>query len=91
LTNIIKHAHAKKAIIQLGHNKDFVHLSVLDDGMGIKNASREGTGLLGLQERVNLLGGQLTLTSQPGHGVLLQVKIPWEQDAVAAGSNRKQE
>jgi signal transduction histidine kinase len=55
----------------------YLHLSIRDDGIGGADAAN-GSGLTGLVDRVEALGGQMTISSQPGCGTSLAVKIPLE-------------
>jgi signal transduction histidine kinase len=81
LNNIIKHAQAKHARIVLTFGPEIV-LSVRDDGIGFKledmlneDNPRMAWGLLGMQERVNLINADLTLASAPGQGTALTVRL----------------
>lgn len=84
LSNIRKHAQANTVEIRLKHTSPRALLiSVSDNGQGLKNnfdlstlAAQEHYGLLGISERVALLGGRLRLQNQPGGGLILQVEIP---------------
>lgn len=80
LTNIARHAGAAKADIQLGFSDNCWNLSIQDDGSGLDEAGcrRDGIGLIGMKERVRILGGTFNLTSVPGKGVLISVQIPAE-------------
>lgn len=80
LTNIARHAGAAKVEIQLGFSENCWNLSVRDDGCGIDEArsSHVGIGLIGMKERVQILGGTFKLASTPGQGVLISVQIPAE-------------
>ncbi len=75
LTNVRKHAHARHAEITLTYAAEDVRLSVRDDGVG-SDALTGGFGLVGLRERVQLLGGDLHCTSGPDAGFTLEVRIP---------------
>jgi signal transduction histidine kinase len=87
LTNIRKHAGATKALLYLstsdGPEKEGqVELSVLDNGQGATAGSDEqapGFGLLGMRERVTLLGGTMRAGPEPGHGWRVAVVIPSKQ------------
>ncbi len=79
LTNILKYADAKKVLIRLKYLKGKIRLSVRDDGNGIKDVNTRGTGLLGLQERLHLLDGELKVESPSGKGVHLRASIPWHK------------
>jgi signal transduction histidine kinase len=77
LTNIAKYAHATSATVRLeGLNKSVV-LHVGDNGTGGADPTR-GTGLRGLADRVEALGGKLELHSPPGQGTVLTASIPYE-------------
>ncbi len=70
LSNALRHAEAKRIEIRGDLTATQLILSVTDDGQGFEpaNARSEGLGLRNLRERVNLAGGQLDLTTQPGKG-----------------------
>ena len=81
LTNIVRHAQASRVEVDLTLEGDRLTLRVRDDGIGISHDQLVGSlGLLGLQERVSLLGGQLTITGQPGHGTEVLATLPLGQD-----------
>ncbi|MBV9336339.1 MAG: sensor histidine kinase [Solirubrobacterales bacterium] len=75
LTNIAKYAQATAATVRLEANNKNVVLSVGDNGAGGADPNH-GTGLRGLADRVEALGGRLELHSPPGHGTLLTASIP---------------
>lgn len=77
LTNADKHAEASE--VNVGANTDDVnlHLSIRDDGIGGAD-TRKGSGLIGLKDRVEALGGDLQIVSNPGSGTSLDVTIPLE-------------
>ncbi len=75
LTNIVRHAQAPRAVLTLDVTGRGVTLIVADNGRGFDVAQaqadpRAGLGLRNMRERLEPLGGQLTLSSQPGHTVL---------------------
>jgi len=79
LTNVAKYAQATATEIRLERDGDWVELSVRDDGRGIEAADQDkrGTyGLLGIRERVTLLGGEVAITGEPGLGSEIRVRIP---------------
>lgn len=82
LTNILKHANARRVFVKLKYYKEYIVLSVKDDGKGILTGAHQGTGLLGLEERLHLLGGEIKVESLPGKGVHLQAKVPWKIETV---------
>jgi PAS domain S-box-containing protein len=86
LTNVAKHARASQVWVTLRQDVSQVNLSVEDDGQGFDREAAEpaadhpwGIGLLGMQERLELLGGRLEVTSRPGRGTRLVARIPWRE------------
>jgi len=81
LTNTIKHARARRIAVTLKTLPHMVRLFVLDDGAGFNPQAdaqqREGIGLLGMEERIEALGGRMTLVSQKDKGTALLAEIPW--------------
>lgn len=87
LANVAKHSKATRVSIQVRKLRDFVTLEVNDNGGGfnfraVKFSKKKGTrlGLIGMEERVRLADGQLTLKSTPGEGTWIQVRIPITQE-----------
>lgn len=83
LTNVMRHAQAGKVSIELNQYPTIIELIIQDDGVGFdpQSALKEAIGgaslgLLSMEERVILAGGQITITSQPGHGTNIQVLFP---------------
>ena len=84
LTNVAKHAQASHVWVTLHCDSDTVTLSVEDDGRGFDAGSNMfgqpgGVGLLGMRERLELLGGSLEIEAQPGRGTRLMAQVPWEE------------
>jgi signal transduction histidine kinase len=75
LTNTAKHAHASLVRVEAEVNNGDLRLSVEDDGVGGANPAR-GSGLVGLTDRVEALGGKLVLQSPPDGGTTLLVDLP---------------
>lgn len=77
-TNVLKHAGAARVTVRLSRRDDNVTLVIHDDGKGFDPTSiREGgLGLLGMRERVALLGGRLTIDSSDGAGTMLRAEVP---------------
>jgi signal transduction histidine kinase len=78
LTNAAKHAHATVAEVQVVAGEGVLHVRVRDDGSGGADVTR-GSGLTGLKDRAEALGGRLALHSPPGGGTTVQVQLPLEQ------------
>jgi signal transduction histidine kinase len=79
LTNVARHARATRVDIDLDISEERVALVVVDNGVGIPDAElngRKSLGLLGMQERALLFGGEVNLTGTPGHGTRVAVVIP---------------
>jgi signal transduction histidine kinase len=82
LTNVARHAHASRVSVRVDADGDRLCLTVDDDGVGfdvVSSLSQRGTrgwGLVGIQERAALLGGECEITSWPGRGTRLVVTIP---------------
>jgi signal transduction histidine kinase len=75
LTNTAKHADASGVDVWMATDNGVLHLSVRDDGRGGARAGG-GSGLIGIKDRVEALGGRLSLHSPPGAGTTLQVSLP---------------
>jgi PAS domain S-box-containing protein len=79
LTNVARYAHASTAEIRLERDGDWVQLLVRDNGRGIEAAEQDkrGTfGLLGIRERVSLLGGNVAIKGEGGRGSEVRARIP---------------
>ena len=87
LTNIAKHARASRVEVSLQPRQHTVALSIRDDGVGFDDQALLARprrrkddpwklGLLGLRERVELLGGTFGITTAPGKGTLIRVELP---------------
>jgi signal transduction histidine kinase len=76
LTNAARHAHPETVAVQLRYRNGEVRVSVTDDGRGF-DASQPaaGFGLLGMRERVSLVGGQFKLSSSPD-GTTVEISLP---------------
>jgi signal transduction histidine kinase len=74
LTNIAKHAGAQSANVTARVDDSVLRVHVRDDGVG--GARADGTGLLGLNDRVAALGGQLEIESPPGDGTRIAATLP---------------
>ena len=77
LTNAAKHGEAKRAVVEVHEDSRTVHVSVRDDGCGFDpEADTDGFGLLGMRERVELLGGELRIDSTPARGATVRARLP---------------
>lgn len=87
VTNIVRHAEARSARIRLERSGDRISVTVEDDGRGFDPAEvlhspdrARALGLLGMEERVSLLGGSLRVESAPGRGTRVRAEIPLEPE-----------
>lgn len=83
LSNVAKHAQAKNVTVTITGSPSQVHLQVDDDGRGFALTNRpddapQQLGLLGLAERVRLVGGEFSVASLPGRGTILHATIPFK-------------
>ena len=77
LTNVVRHARASRVDVVVREVEQSVEASVSDDGQGFDaTAEQPGFGLVGMRERVTLLGGDLTLSSADGEGTTVRVAVP---------------
>lgn len=78
ITNAVKHAHATRITVEARHVDGCLQVRVSDDGIGGATA-RPASGLTGLSDRVEAVGGRLVLTSPPGGGTSLTAELPCAQ------------
>jgi len=77
LTNVLKHAHASRADVEVHYGPDEVRVEVRDDGRGAPTiADGLGHGLVGVAERVKLFGGEMSTGTTSGGGFVLRARIP---------------
>ena len=78
LTNVVKHADARSVRMRLSRSGNRIVLVVQDDGRGFEPESVRdgGVGLLGMRERIALVGGRLTIESTEGGGTMLTAEVP---------------
>jgi signal transduction histidine kinase len=83
LTNVRKHARASRVDVTLEYAPDGVGLQIVDNGIGAA-ATHSGFGLIGIQERVALLGGRVQAETRPTQGFRLAVQIPYQKAEVSS-------
>jgi signal transduction histidine kinase len=79
LTNVARHAAARRVEVSLSAARGWLTLLISDDGQGFDPAhmaGQEGWGLAGMRERAGLAGGHLTITSAPGRGTGVKLTLP---------------
>ena len=86
LTNVAKHAQASEVQLVAKSEDEDIHLSIRDNGIGGVDVGK-GSGLVGLIDRVEALGGRISLSSHLGDGTSLDVRIPLRRDAVPAAQS----
>jgi len=75
LNNCARHAQATEARVVVRQDADGLSVSVQDDGIGFDPRKEKGMGLLGMEERVERLGGLFRIESQPGQGTLVSIRF----------------
>lgn len=87
LTNVVKHARARRVDVTLTRIQDTLCLTVEDDGVGFDVADiHRGWGLRGMAERARSVGGMLDVESTPGAGTTVIVRLPCRPQGAAAPS-----
>jgi signal transduction histidine kinase len=76
LTNTLRHAFAQRASVVVRYGERELDVEVLDDGAGPPRTSRDGRGLVGMQERVGLFGGELRIGARPEGGFRVWARFP---------------
>ncbi|HLX65239.1 MAG TPA: sensor histidine kinase [Planctomycetota bacterium] len=85
LTNVAQHAHAKRVNVSIRAVQEFVCLEVKDDGKSFQvqkvlfAKKRKRLGLLGMRERVEMVGGSFSIESEPGYGTAIRARIPFSK------------
>jgi signal transduction histidine kinase len=80
LTNVVRHAQAKSVRVSLSQEDEYILLVVQDDGVGFSGSdisnSLGSLGLLGMKERAQFCGGDVQISSSPGNGTTVTVRVP---------------
>lgn len=85
LQNAAKHSGGTRARIRLARDADSVYLSVSDDGLGLRaDGLREGAGLANMRDRIDAVGGTLTVTDAGASGVRVDMRVPVTTSASGA-------
>jgi GAF domain-containing protein len=84
LTNTVKHGHASAAEVEVVERDGVLEVCIRDDGRGGADFGR-GSGLAGLKDRVEALGGRVWLRSPPGAGTVLEIALPLDGPGRTAG------
>lgn len=82
ITNAVRHAHAAVVSVRLFEQDGQLRLEISDDGQGFDpqvleaRSNGKGLGLLGIRERVTILGGEFELATAPGQGTTINARVP---------------
>ncbi len=79
LSNIVRHAHATNVRVELASNGRLLTMTVIDNGIGLgaRERGKAGSfGLVGIEERINILGGSFSISSTDGEGTTVCVSVP---------------
>jgi signal transduction histidine kinase len=83
INNVVRHAKAETVLIEVAVNRGVLEIEIEDDGQGFDvqevggpSASGRGLGLLGMHERMELIGGASKVTSSPGKGTRVSLRVP---------------
>lgn len=85
LTNVLRHANATEVKSRLTANENELELEIVDNGQGFNMTGIEGKktlGLLGMKERVHIMGGTCNIFSKPGHGTVVKILVPITDESV---------
>jgi len=80
LTNTLRHAGARRAEVALVFGPHDLRVEVRDDGRGPVDGDAGGHGLVGIQERVKIYGGEMSAAGTPGGGFVLRARLPMDGD-----------
>jgi signal transduction histidine kinase len=80
LSNVARHAQATQARLSATATGNRLRLEIRDNGRGLPRDYVTGYGLRNMQDRARLLGGKMTLATQPGHGATVTVDVPWGEE-----------
>jgi two-component system sensor histidine kinase UhpB len=75
LTNVLRHSQAAQVTVSLRKQDANIVLEVSDDGCGLEESMDEGSGIAGMRERAMLIGADLQITAEAGHGVAVKLSV----------------
>jgi two-component system, NarL family, sensor histidine kinase DevS len=82
LTNVVKHASASRVDVSATEDRGEIRIVVRDDGAGFdQTAATSGRGLTGMRERIELIGGEIEVSSRLGEGTEILARVPLQPDA----------
>jgi len=87
LSNVLRHSGGKRAQVSMNEDRGYLNVGVTDDGVGfdpllVDIASPDSScfGLKGIQERAEMLGGDVTISAIPGQGCRIEIRLPLQLD-----------
>jgi signal transduction histidine kinase len=95
LNNVASHAHASRAEVNIGKQRDCICMEIKDDGKSfsveriLHARKNKRLGLLGMRERVEMVGGTFCVKSAPGQGTTIRVEIPLDKSRAGGGKSLK--
>ena len=78
LSNVVRHAHARRVSLVAEHRDGQLEVTITDDGVGISEDSVAGFGLRNMRDRARLLGGTLRVEPRPPRGTQVVLTVPWD-------------
>jgi len=91
LQNAVKHSGMRLFAVELRGTEGEIQLTVSDQGVGFDThdaINRHGLGLISMRERIQLVGGEILIHSQPGSGTTIHARVPFSYRSYSAGANR---
>lgn len=89
LSNVVRHAGATRVTVQARHVDGTLRLEIADNGRGVRDGAKAGSGLTNMRERARLLGGSLSIRYDEGIGTTVLMEVPWpEGEKVDASAGR---
>jgi len=80
-SNIVRHAHATEAVIEVTQDTEWFQMIIRDNGLGFSpdnTPEHEGLGLRNMMQRARIYGGDIQIESEPDHGTQLTLRLPFE-------------
>jgi signal transduction histidine kinase len=85
--NILKHARATEALVQMGFSDQLFDLSIEDNGVGMPDevvGTSGGMGLKSIRDRVRTIRGKISIQNLPGHGTGIYLEVPLEKEHIVS-------
>lgn len=80
LSNVVRHAHARRVVISAHRVDDWLQILIRDDGVGLAREPNAGYGLRNMRDRARLLGGEININGASGRGTIVTLMIPWKDE-----------